>query len=83
MNKHNGSRTVNLSPSERTGRILVGFMGVAAGTVLVAQASTVLAAVLWSLLIVAGLDLVVTGTRGYCPLYARLGYTPRSLRRES
>lgn len=83
MSKHNGRRTVNLSTSERVGRIIVGFAGVVAGTALIAQASTALAAVLWVLLIVAGLDLVVTGARGYCPLYARLGHIPRSLRRQS
>jgi len=29
----------------------------------------------------AGLDLIVTGVLGHCPLYTRLGYVPPSLRR--
>jgi hypothetical protein len=33
-----------------------------------------------ALLAAAGLDLAVTGALGHCPLYARLGYLPRSLR---
>jgi hypothetical protein len=37
--------------------------------------------VLEALLIAAGLDLVVTGALGHCPLYQRLGHMPRSLRR--
>lgn len=32
------------------------------------------------LLVLAGLDRVVTGALGYCPLYKRLGYVPSSLR---
>ena len=33
------------------------------------------------LLVLAGLDLVVTGALGHCPLYAELGRLPPSLRR--
>ncbi|MGV9937272.1 YgaP-like transmembrane domain [Streptomyces olivaceoviridis] len=29
--------------------------------------------------LLAGLDLLVTGATGHCPLYARLGQVPRSL----
>ena len=36
--------------------------------------------VLEALLVAAGLDLAVTGALGHCPLYARLGYLPKSLR---
>jgi hypothetical protein len=32
-------------------------------------------------LVLAGLDLVVTGALGHCPLYQKLGYVPQSLRR--
>ena len=42
-----------------------------------------LAVVLEVLLAVAGLDLVVTGALGHCPLYSRLGHVPASLRRSS
>ena len=41
------------------------------------------AAVLEVLLIAAGLDLVITGMLGHCPLYQRLGHVPESLRRPS
>ena len=40
-----------------------------------------LAVVLEALLVAAGLDLAVTGALGHCPLYAKLGYLPRPLRR--
>jgi hypothetical protein len=56
---------VNITPAERAGRIVVGLAAVIAGIVLVA----------------AGLDLAVTGALGHCPLYAKLGYLPRSLRK--
>jgi hypothetical protein len=39
-----------------------------------------LAVVLELLLIAAELDLAVTGALGHCPLYAKLGYLPKSLR---
>jgi hypothetical protein len=46
----------------------------------VAGAGSALATVLFLLLIAAGIDLIVTGATGHCPLYQKLGYTPRSLR---
>ena len=70
-------RSVNITPAERAGRIAVGLAAVIAGAVLLAGAASALAI----LLVAAGLDLAVTGTVGHCPLYARLGYLPRSLRR--
>ena len=36
-----------------------------------------LAVVLELLLVAAGMDLVVTGALGYCPLYARLNHVPK------
>ena len=74
-------RTVNITPAERLGRIAVGTAAVIAGAVLLAGAGSALAVVLEALLVAAGLDLAVTGTLGHCPLYAKLGYLPRSLRR--
>ena len=73
--------TVNISPPERAGRILIGSAGVLAGLLLLTSASATPAVVLEVLLILAGLDLVVTGALGHCPLYRRLGHVPRSLRR--
>jgi hypothetical protein len=43
-------------------------------------AGSTLAVVLELLLVLAGLDLVVTGALGHCPLYARLGHVPASLK---
>ena len=76
-----GWRTVNITPGERLGRIVIGLAAVVAGGVLLAAASSVLAVVLEALLIAAGLDLLVTGAAGHCPLYQKLGHVPRSLRR--
>ena len=73
-------RTVNITPAERAGRIAAGLAAIIAGVVLLASAGSALAVVLEVLLVVAGLDLAVTGALGHCPLYARLGYLPKSLR---
>jgi hypothetical protein len=72
---------INITPSERAGRILIGGTGAIAGLVLLASASGALAIVLLSLLVLAGLDLVVTGALGHCPLYHKLGHMSPSLRR--
>lgn len=47
---------------------------------LLAGAGAIFVAVLYVLLVLAGLDLIVTGALGHCPLYRRLGHTPSSLR---
>jgi len=73
------SRT-NITTLERAGRITVGLLAGAFGVVGVAGAGSALAVVLFLLLIAAGIDLIVTGATGHCPLYQKLGYTPRSLR---
>jgi len=73
-------RTVNITPAERIGRIVVGLGGIIVGLVLLTGAGSVLAVVLEVLLIAAGLDLLVTGALGHCPLYAKLGHVPKSLR---
>ena len=72
--------SVNITPPERAGRVILGAAAAIAGVVLLASAGSVLAVVLEILLVAAGLDLVVTGALGHCPLYHKLGYTPPSLR---
>ena len=73
--------TVNITSPERIGRIVLGLLGAVVGVVLLATAGGGgLAHVLEGLLVLAGLDLVVTGALGHCPLYARLGHVPSSLR---
>lgn len=74
---------VNITPLERWGRIIVGAIGVAAGAWLLTSATGVVVIGLEILLILAGLDLIVTGALGHCPLYSKLGYMPRSLRRSA
>ena len=71
---------VNITPAERTARVVIGGLGVLVGVVLLASAPGVVAVVLELLLVIAGLDLVVTGALGHCPLYARLGHVPSSLK---
>ena len=73
--------TVNITPTERIGRVVIGALAALAGAWLLAGAPTALSVVLEILLVAAGLDLVVTGALGHCPLYAKLGHVPRSLRR--
>ena len=72
--------TVNITPAERAGRILIGVAAVVVAVVLLTSAGSILAVVLELLLGAAGLDLVVTGALGHCPLYQKLGYTPKSIR---
>ncbi len=71
---------VNITPVERGGRVAIGLAAVIVGVVLLFSAGSALAVVLEVLLIAAGLDLVVTGALGHCPLYQRLGHVPASLR---
>ena len=71
---------INITPAERLVRVAVGLTGAIAGVWLLTSASGVGLAILEVMLVLAGLDLVVTGAVGHCPLYRRLGYVPRSLR---
>lgn len=64
---------INISPVERAGRIAVGGAAAGSGLVFLAGADAPVAIVLLALLVLAGLDLVVTGALGHCPLYAKLG----------
>lgn len=72
---------VNITPIERAGRVALGAAGVITGIVLLASATSAGVVVLEVLLVLAGLDLMVTGALGHCPLYRKLGHTPPSLRR--
>ena len=72
---------INITRLERGGRIVLGAAAAITGVLMLASASGALAVVLLALLALAGLHLVVTGARGHCPLCAKLGHVPRSLRR--
>ena len=69
---------VNITPAERIGRVLLGAAAIVAAVVLLTGAGSVVAVVLELLLAAAGLDLVVTGALGHCPLYQWLGHAPKS-----
>ncbi|MBV6761467.1 YgaP family membrane protein [Rhodococcus opacus] len=72
--------SVNVTPAERIARILVGGFGVVGGVLLISGGATAVVMALAVLLILAGLDLVVTGATGHCPLYQKLGHVPASLK---
>ena len=63
---------VNITTVERGARISLGLVGIIGGILLLAGSPPAVVAVLEILLILAGVDLVVTGTSGHCPLYAWL-----------
>ncbi len=71
---------INITPIERAGRVGMGLVAAIGGLVLLAGAGGALGVVLALLLVLAGLDLMVTGALGHCPLYHKLGHTPASLR---
>lgn len=65
--------SINIRPAERVGRVVMGAVGFAGGIVLLASGASTGIAVLEVLLALTGLDLMVTGALGHCPLYAKLG----------
>jgi hypothetical protein len=73
--------SVNITASERAGRVVLGAAAALVGVLLLVSAGSALAVVLELLLVAAGLDLLVTGALGHCPLYQLLGHVPKSLRR--
>lgn len=75
--------SINITPVERIGRIVVGLAAIIAAVVLLTSAASGIAVVLEVLLAATGLDLAVTGALGHCPLYQKLGHEPKSLRGSS
>lgn len=73
--------TINISPLERLGRLFVGAVGIMGGVILLAAGAGPVVTVLEVLLVLAGLDLIITGASGHCPLYARLHRTSTVSRR--
>ena len=72
--------TINITPAERIARVVVGTLAAIAGLVLLTGATSGIAVLLDGLLVLAGLDFVVTGALGHCPLYAKLGHMPAPLK---
>jgi len=64
-------------------RVVEGLTGVVGGLLLLLGSPTALSGALEVLLVLAGLDLMVTGALGHCPLYHKLGYVTMSLRRST
>ncbi len=75
--------SVNITPIERLGRVAIGMAAAIAGLVLLGSTGGALSVVLVVLLVLAGVDMIVTGALGHCPLYAKLGHMPASLRRSA
>ena len=71
--------SVNITPVERLGRVGLGLAIAIVGIVLLSGAGSFIAVVLEGLLVATGLDLLITGALGHCPLYQKLGYLPQSL----
>ena len=65
--------TVNITPAERVGRVAIGLVALVGAAVLLRDATGIVAVTLLVLLGLAGLDMVVTGATGHCPLYKKLG----------
>ena len=74
-------RTVNITPIERFVRVGMGIALVLTAVWVISTGISVVTVLGAVLLAGAGLDFGITGAIGYCPLYARLGYVPRSLRK--
>ena len=72
--------SVNITALERIARIVVGLATTVAAVLLLRDAGSSVAVVLELLLALAGLDLVLTGATGHCPLYKRLGHVPASMK---
>jgi len=72
---------INITPAERAGRVLLGTAAALVGVLLLVSASGSVTAALDVLLVLDGLDLLITDALGHCPLYAKIGYVPRSFRR--
>lgn len=80
-NRVSGWRIVNIDPAERLARITVGAGVSIIGILLLFTTRSVLATVLAGLLVLAGLDLLITGALAHCPVYATLGRTLESQHR--
>jgi len=66
--------TKNLGTLDRIGRVVLGGSLVLWALSRVLSASGFIADLAYMALIVLGGDFVVTGIRGYCPLYTKLGW---------
>lgn len=73
------TRKQNISTPERVGRVVIGAALAILGVAVLFSGPAFWGLVGGLVAVAAGVDLIVTGARGYCPLYARLGHVPKSL----
>lgn len=72
---------INVTPIERAGRTIAGFLGFSWAIGLLAATPTWVTGTLEGLLLLASLDLLITGVSGHCAIYQKLGFVPKSLRK--
>lgn len=65
----------NLGTAERLLRVLLGGAAAAWASWLLLAGGVLTPLLLYIALLALGVDFVVTGARGYCPLYKRLGWS--------
>ena len=65
--------TVNITPAERVGRAVVCLVALVVVDVVIPGVAGAVALALLMLLGLAGLDLVVAGASGHCPLHKKPG----------
>lgn len=71
------TRKQNIGNAERVGRVVIGAALAILGLVVLFNGPAFWGLVGAIVALAVGVDLIVTGARGYCPLYARLGHAPR------
>ena len=70
----------NETTADRVVRVVIGLAAAVLGVVLLTSAGSTAAYTWESILTLVGLVVFVTGVAGYCPLYALVGFVPKSLR---
>ncbi len=70
----------NETTADRVVRVVLGLAVAVLGVVLLTSAGSAAAYTWESILTLVGLVVFVTGVAGYCPLYALVGFVPKSLR---
>lgn len=72
----------NIADWERVLRVFVGTGLMVAGLVGFGDAETLIFRIIAAVAVLLGLDFVVTGAIGFCPLYHKLGWGTASKRHE-
>lgn len=72
---------INITPIERAGRTIAGFLGVVWAIGLLAATPTWISGIVEVLLLSVSLYVLITGVTGHCAIYHKLGLVPKSLRK--